>query len=440
MFSLFNFFSRVDSFFWANIAFILIVSLGVFMTVRMGFFQLTSVPGALRLFWSFIISGSKEKKGVHPLKAFFASVGGMIGIGNIVGVVTALQIGGPGALFWLWLTAFLGSIIKYSEIYLGIKYRVPNSRGGYDGGPIYFLKAAFKGMWAPTLVAVLLCIYGVEIYQFTVLTDCLSSNWSLNRPLVMLVLLTLILFASVGGVKRIGRIGVYVMPVFVIIYIVMSLYVIISNAALLPAIFLSVFKTAFTGHSAVGGFVGSSIFLAIQHGMARAAYSADIGIGYDSIIQSESSVTHSEKQASISVIGVFIDSFICTMSILMVLISGLWTASPQLATSDLVQNTLSLYFPYMKVFLPLFLLVTGFTTIIAYMCVGLKCARFLSPKYGERIYVLYGIFAFIYFSYFDPSVPLLVMSIAGALLLIINLLGIFRLRDEVKSPSFVYDM
>jgi AGCS family alanine or glycine:cation symporter len=224
------------------------------------------------------------------------------------------------------------------------------------------------------------------------------------------------------------------MPFFVLTYVGMSLYTISLNLNTLPSILIDVFRSAFTGHAAVGGFVGSSIFLAIQHGLARAAYSADIGIGYDSIIQSESSVVHPEKQASLAILGVFIDNFICTISVLLVLISGLWTANPALPASVLVQSSLAAYFPYMDVFMPSFLFIAGYTTIIAYFCVGIKCAEFLSPKHGKKLYVAYAASAFIFFGFFDPSVALLVMSLAGALLLIINLSAIFILRREIKLP------
>lgn len=434
---LFNFFNVVDSFFWSNIAFVLIMALGIYLTFRMRFFQILAIPSFCKIFYSFAKPSSKPEPvtGIHPIKAFFTSMGGMIGIGNVVGIVTALQIGGPGALFWVWVAALFGSIIKYAEIFLGLKHRVPNDRGGYDGGPVYFLRAAFKNTWIPGTVSLLLCIYGVEVYQFTILTDCISTNWNIDKIVVTCVLLVFVLFAGLGGIKRIAKICSLVIPFFVLSYISMSFWVIFQEIHLIPSILSSVFKSAFHGHAAIGGFAGSGILLAIQHGTARAAYSADLGIGYDSIIQSESSTVHPEKQASLAILGVFIDNFICTMSILLVLITGIWKANPPIAISELVQTSLAQYFPYMTVFMPIFLLITGYTTVIAYLCVGLKCARFLAPKYGEKIYILYACFGFLFFSFFNPSSALLVMSISGALLLILNLFGIVRLRNQIHFPQ-----
>lgn len=432
MSTIFDFLSEVDTLFWGYFAFSVIVILGTVLTVQTRCFQVRALPGIFSTFLQFLgNSKDSQSRGVHPLKAFFASVGGMIGIGNVVGIVTSIQIGGPGALFWVWVAAFIGTIIKYSEIYLGLKTRVPNDRGGYDGGPMYFLQQAFNARWIPLLVGVLLCIYGVEIYQFSVITDSLSTNFEINKYVVMITLLALILYASVGGVPRIGKICSWIMPFFMVLYFTMGIWVIGKEIDQIPGILSTVFSSAFTGHAAVGGFAGSSILLAIQHGISRAAYSSDIGIGYDSIIQSESNTVHPEKQAQLAILGVLIDNFVCTISILVVLISGIWMADQPVMGSQLVQVALSNYFPYMEIFMPIFLFIVGYSTMIAYFCVGLKCARFLSPKYGTKVYLVYGVLSLLFFSFFDQTDALVVMSLAGAMLLMINLLGIFKLRHQI---------
>ncbi len=429
--SIFGFLMNVDSFFWGYIAFVLILLLGCCLTYQARFFQIRALPSIFKMFFFLLGKSGKGVRGVHPLRAFFASVGGMIGIGNVVAIVTAIQIGGPGALFWVWVAAFIGTIIKYSEIFLGLKYRVTNDRGSYDGGPMYFLQQAFSNRFIPIFIAILLCVYGVEIYQFAVVTDSLASNFSLNRYLVIGGLLTLVLYASVGGVSRVGKICSIVMPFFMGLYTVMCLWIIFNEITMLPALLKTVFISAFTGHAAIGGFVGSSVLLAIQHGISRAAYSADIGIGYDSIIQSESNTIYPERQAGLAVLGVCVDNIVCTMSILVVLMSGVWISEEPIPGSLLVQTALSQYFPYMHIFMPIFLFIVGYSTMIAYFCVGIKCARFLYPKCGMPLYLIYGACALIAFSFVDQTQALLIMSLAGALLLITNLIGIFVLRNEV---------
>lgn len=431
-YSVIHLLSKADELFWGYFAFVLIMIFGLFLSYKAGFIQIRELPTIFKTFFHYLGVKADGKRGVHPLKAFFASTGGMIGIGNVVGIVTAVQIGGPGALMWVWLAGTIGAIVKYSEIYLGFKFRVENGEGGYDGGPMYFLKKAFKNRWIPLGVAFLLCIYGVEIYQFSVITESISTNWHIPRAVVVGVLLVSVFYAAVGGVQRIGKICSWVMPFFLVIYVLIGLWVVVHEIHVIPGLLMTVFKSAFNGHAAVGGFTGAGVLLAIQNGISRAAYSSDIGIGYDSIIQSESSSVHPERQSRLAILGVLIDNCICTISILIVLISGVWQAQPALLGSQLVQVGLSYYFPYMQYFIPLFFIVTGYTTIIAYFVVGIKCARFLAPNWGRKLYLVYAVGAFIFFSYVPQSHALLVMSVSGALLLITNLSGIFRLRNEIQ--------
>lgn len=429
--TIFQFLFLMDEIFWGYIAFVLIMIFGFYLTIRTGFFQIRALPNICKTFFHFLFHKGGEKRGIHPLQAFFASAGGMIGIGNLVGIVTAVQLGGPGALLWVWFAGMIGAIVKYSEIYLGLKFRVENKEGGYDGGPMYFLPKAFGTTAISFIVAALLCVYGIEIYQFSVITESVSYNWGFNRLAVIIIFLACVLYASLGGVKRVGQISSWIMPLFLVIYMLMGSWVIFCEFDVLPSVFLSVFKTAFTGHAAVGGFAGSTIILAIQHGIGRASYSSDIGIGYDAIIHSESSAIRPERQARLAILGVAIDNLICTFSILVVLVSGVWKGDEILEGSMLLQSSLAKYFPYMKFFMPFFFIAVGYTTIAAYFVMGIKCARFLAPKWGQRIYVLYGMASFLFFSYVPQLQALLVMSISGSLLLMINLLGIFRLRREI---------
>lgn len=426
----------LDSLFWGYIAFVLIIVLGVILTFQAKFFQIRNLHQVIKTFFYFLQHKQEKKAGVHPLKTFFASVGGMIGIGNIVSVVTAIRIGGPGALFWLWVTGIIGAVVKYCEIYLGCKYRVSNEYGGYDGGPMYFLRRAFSSTLIPSTVAALLCIYGVEIYQFSVIAESVSSNWHIPHILVTVILLFSVLYAAKGGVRRLGEICSYVMPFFLVAYVLMSLWILSKEMHILPSLLAIVFKSAFTGHAAIGGFAGSSMILVVQNGIARAAYSADIGIGYDSIIQSESSSPHPERQARLAILGVFIDNVICSLSMLIVLLSGVWKILDPLEGSQMIQLALSKYFSCIKYFLPLFLIITGYTTIVAYFAVGIKCASYLFPKRGKTGYLIYGTLCFLFFSFVPQSQALLIMSLSGAMLLSINLLGIFRLRNEI---NFDYD-
>jgi len=166
--------------------------------------------------------------------------------------------------------------------------------------------------------------------------------------------------------------------------------------------------------------------------MSRGAYSSDIGVGYDSIIQSESKVIQPERQAHLSILGVLLDNLICTISILVVLVSGAWKNIHPLEGSEIIKTALSQYFPYMEYFIPFFFLVTGYTTIIAFLAAGVKCARYIAPQRGKRLYMGYAILSFVFFSFLPQGQVFLVMSISGAMLLIVNILGMFRLRHEIS--------
>ena len=430
-------FQILDSFnnmLWGYVGVILILAIGTYLSCVAKWIQIFKFPKILYNFFSSIgKSGDHhpDDRGVAPIKVFFASIGGCVGVGNIATVAVAVQIGGPGALVWVWAVALLGMIIKYSEIFLGLKYRVINAVGGFNGGPMYFLQKAFKNEpWVSVVMSVLLGIYGVEIYMFRVVKESVVINWSLPSIPVTIALLVMIIVVVQGGVKRVGSISSVIIPIFVLFYLLMTFYVLVVNYEQIPSLFATIFQSAFTGHAAVGGFAGSTFFLTVAKGIAAASYSGDIGIGYASIIHSEARTTDPKHQASLSIFGIFLDAFIiCTCTILLLLVTGAWQDSVD--GSVLVQNALAQYFPFMEFFMPVFLFILGYSTIIAYMCAGIKCAQFLSPKYGERLYYIYGIGVFLLFSFFHSYYALIIMSISGGLLMLINLSGIFRLRKEI---------
>ncbi len=428
---LFQILTGADAFFWGYIGFALIFSLGVYLTAKTRFFQFRAFPFIVRTFFQEVLQRSGSDRGIHPLKAFFASVGGMLGVGNVVGIVTALQLGGPGALFWVWVAGFAGTLIKYSEIYLGLKHRVQNDRKSYDGGPMFFLKKAFGVEWIGTVVCILLCIYGAEIYQFNVVVDTLSYSFGIDKLPLAFLLLCLIVYAGLGGVSRVAKICCWIMPLFMFIYISMCLWVIAHHGSDLGGVLKLVISSAFSGHSAIGGFAGATVSQAIQHGMAGASYAADIGIGYDSTIQSESHAVHPERQARMAFFGVILDNIICSLTILLVLVTGFWQTPVDDIGAPLVQRALAEHFPLISYIMPLFIFILGYTTLIAYLIVGIKCARYLNPEKGTLYYIAYTISVMTFFAFFDQTKALLVMRIAGALLLILNLTGIFFLRNEI---------
>jgi AGCS family alanine or glycine:cation symporter len=425
----------IDNFFWSYIGFPAAFVLGIWLSFKLKFVQVRKFPQICSTFFRFLLkkdeASTSSQSGVSPMTAFFAGLGGCVGIGNLVAVTTAVQIGGPGAVFWMWCAAIVGSILKYAEVFLGIRYRVECQKNGFRGGPMYILSKRFAP-WVGSLFCVLMCLYGVEIFQFSVITSSVSSNFGMDKLVVTLGLLGLVILAEVGGVKRVGGICSTVIPLFIILYLSMGLYVLFQHSAEIPKMLVTIVQSAFTPHAALGSFVGAGILATISQGFRRAYYSSDIGVGYASIIHAEARTKDPAKQASLVIFDVFLDSFvICTMSVFLILVTGVW--KEEITPMLLVQEALSSCFPYMNYFVPFFLFLLGYSTIITFFCAGVKTAEYLHPKRGKKFYYLYAITSLFIFSFAETSQALILMSIVQFLLLVLNLAIIFRLHKEVTA-------
>ncbi len=426
----FQFLTWINNLIWAYLAFLLIVGMGLYFSVRSRLFQIRRFGGIFRSFAGFVTEASIPSRGIHPLKAFFASVGGCIGIGNVVGICTAIEIGGPGAIFWAWIGALCGMLLQYAEVYLGLKYRVKSGSHHYDGGPMYYLPVAYKKKWIGPLASLILAIYGIEIFMFNVMADSMSVNWHIDLWIIVVLLCFATFAIALGGIKRVGEVCGAIIPFFILVYFGMCVWVLAVHYSELPKVFGEIFSGAFTAQAAQGGFAGSTVMLAVSMGLSRGAYSGDIGVGYTSIIYAESRTKQFQRLSSLAIIGLFLDTFVvCTLSVLLVLTTGLWKSG--IDVTLMVQESLALHFPYMNYFMPFFLFLLGFTTILAYFVVGVKCAKFLSPKWGPAVYYCYAAISLPLFAFTKPNHAFTIMSLSGALLLILNIYGIFRLRKEV---------
>lgn len=427
---LFKIFEIANNFYWDYIGLVLIILTGLYFTIKTRFFQFRTLLKIVTYIKDLYHDSKGEGPGIHPARLYFASIGGMVGLGNIAGAVAAVTIGGPGGIVWLWVASFAGMLLKYSEIFLGITHRVKTSKG-FDGGPMYYLEAAFKNKIIPLIVSFILCIYCSDVYQFLIITDTVSKTLDIDKTIVIVLMVILVMYCAIGGITRLTNFCIMIMPPFMLIYIFMCCYVISINwyefINMIPVIFISAFK----GHAAVGGFAGSTIIMAAQYGVSRASYSGDIGTGCDSIIQCETKSRNPEKQARIAVFALFSDTLLCTLSCLVVLVTGLWKVTG-LKNSEYVMTALSKYFPHMDIFMLVLCFAAGTSTVIAYLVIGLKCAKFISHKWGKPLYILYAIFSLIFFSYFDQSKVILILSLSGGLLMFINILGIIKLRHEIK--------
>ncbi len=430
-----SFFSTLETLtdsLWFPVGVCFVLLLGLYLSIRARFVQFRKFPTVINIFISFLGKTSGEERGIHPLKAMFAALGGCIGLGNVVAIVVAVQLGGPGSLFWVWVAGFMGMVIKYSEVYLGMIFRVRNEVGSYDGGPMYYMRKAFNARWVVPGVCVLLCLYGVEVFMYNAMTESISHNWHINKYLVAGILLVLVLLAGSGGVQRVGNLCSTIVPLFLVLYSGMALWVLLLNLDAVPSVFEMIFRSAFTGHAAIGGFAGASVMAAIGQGIAKGCYSGDIAIGYASVIHSESSTQLPAKQASLTILAIFLDTFVvCSTSVILVLITGTWRED--IPASLLVQHSLGLYFPYMNFFMPFFLFLLGYSTMIAYFCVGLKCAHHISQRWGKKLYYIYTVLILATFSIVgSPESAFIVMSLVGVCLLFSNMIAIFKLRHHLS--------
>jgi AGCS family alanine or glycine:cation symporter len=349
----------------------------------------------------------------------------------VVAVAAAIQIGGPGTIVWIWITSIIGALIKYAEVVIGMKRRRLLADGSYAGGPMYFLQDAFGVSWPAIIFCVLMCLYGVEVYQFGVVTSVTSNLFGVSKIVASIVFFAIVVIVEKGGFRRVGRIATLVLPFGVLLYFFMGLYVLIVNFSALPGVFADVLSSAFTSRAAEGAFVGSSLLLTISHGVRRGCYSSDIGVGYASMIHSKSVTTHPDRQASLLIFEVFTDTILlCSMSVFLVLVTGTWkeTLDPML----LVQTSLGKYFPHMDIFMPLFIALLGYATTSTYFSAGMHTVKFLMPVWGRTLLYVYSVVIFSLFTFVDNNRAISLMSVIGFLLLLCNAAGIWRMRRLVS--------
>lgn len=428
---IFAFIDSVDDIFWMYGGTTAIVMLGTYFSIQSGFFQIRKFPAILKNFFGYLQATGVAHQGVMPIRIFFAALGSCIGIGNLVGACMALRLGGPGAVFWMWVTALLGCLVKYSEIYLGMKFRVKTGTS-YMGGPIIYLQHIPGYAWLATVVAGLLCIYGVEIFIFKVITHTIVTGWNLPMLPVVIFLLVAIFIAGQQGIRFVGKFNSVVIPIFLLLYLFLSLIVFLKNITLLPGVIVSIFMHAFSPYAVLGGVTGTSLIYVISYGMRRACYISDLGIGYASMVHSESAEQNPGRQASTAIVEMFLDTFIlATTSMLLVLVTGVWQTDVEV--SYMVPTAIATVFPFFIYIWPLIIFLLGYLTMSAFFTVGIKAACYLFPEYGKRIYFVYAATMFLFFSFFAQTTHAMgVMSVAGILLLMCNMFGIFKLRHHIK--------
>ena len=311
---------------------VLLITAGIFLTVRTGFFQFRRFGYVMKNTIGSLFNKNmhkKDKGSVSPFQAVTTALAGTIGTGSIAGVATALVLGGPGAVFWMWISALFGMVTKYSEIVLALKFREKNKNGAYTGGPMYYIKNGLGVKWLAALFAafaMIACIGTGNATQSNSISGVLDSNLNIAPWITGIVLTIVVGVVIIGGVKRIATVNEKLVPVMAVFFIVACVVALVCNLGKIPDAFALIFKEAFNFKSAFGGVAGYGILSAMRYGVGRGVFSNEAGLGSAPIAHSASSTESPVKQGVWGVFEVFITTIIiCTMSALVILTSGIYS-------------------------------------------------------------------------------------------------------------------
>ncbi|HET9454675.1 MAG TPA: sodium:alanine symporter family protein [Gemmatimonadaceae bacterium] len=319
--------SWLNGFVWGWPMLILLVGTGVLLTFVTGGVQFRRLPAALREVLGKLRTKATGEGTVTPFQAVATALASTVGVGNIAGVATAITIGGPGALFWLWVSGILGMATKFSEIVVALHYREPDATGVMRGGAMYTLKK--RGLpWLGGIFAALtaLAAFGIgNMVQANSVADSLNASFGASRPIVGIVLVVIAGAVILGGIKRIAAFAEYLVPFMAVVYITGGLFILVRYAGALPEAFSLVFESAFSGMAATGGFAGSTIMMAMRYGIARGLFSNEAGLGSAPMVHSAATTDHPVRQGLYGVFEVFVDTLlICTTTGLVILATGAW--------------------------------------------------------------------------------------------------------------------
>lgn len=310
----------------------LLLGTGLYLTIRLGGIQFLRLGAALRL-GLFTRRDPGSDGDISQFQALTTALAATVGTGNIVGVATAIGIGGPGALFWMWVTGLLGMASKYSEAFLGVRFRTTDAAGEKSGGPQYYLERGIKNRFGKFLAiffaisAVIACFGIGNMTQGNSISANLENSFDVPTWVTGIALTIFALLVLVGGIKSIGRVTAGLVPVMIIFYVLGAVYILIANIAGVPAAFAQIFTEAFTGTSAVGGFAGSLIIVAVQMGVARGIFSNESGMGSAAIAAAAAKTSHPVRQGLVSMTQTFIDTIIVvTCTGLVIITTGTWNA------------------------------------------------------------------------------------------------------------------
>lgn len=430
----------LDAFVWGPPLLILLVGTGIYLTIRLGLLQVARLPKAFQL----IFTKDKGHGDVSSFAALCTALAATVGTGNIIGVATAIKVGGPGALFWMWMAAFFGMATKYAEGLLAIKYRTKDANGAVAGGPMHYILLGMGEKWRPlatffAIAGVLVALLGIGTFtQVNSITESIQNTAQVDPAITALVLSVFVAIAVFGGLKSISKVSTAVVPFMAIVYILGTLTVILFNIEKIPSTLALIFTSAFSPAAAVGGFAGASIRMAIQNGVARGVFSNESGLGSAPIAAAAAKTNEPVEQGLISMTGTFIDTLIiCTLTGLTILVTGVW--SGELNGVALTQSAFSMVFSdFGSIVLTIFLVLFAFTTILGWNYYGERCFEFL---FGVRFIWLYRVVFVVMVllgGFIELDMVWIIADIVNALMALPNLIALLVLSPVVIAETKQY--
>lgn len=434
--------TKINDFVWGPPLLILLVGTGLMLTIRLRLLQVLKLPKAIKLIFK---AENKGEGDINSFAALCTALAATVGTGNIVGVATAITSGGPGALFWMWLAAFFGMATKYAEGVLAIKYRSVDSNGQVSGGPMYYIEKGLGKKFKPLAIffaisGILVALLGIGTFaQVNSIASSIDTVLGVDPKLTSLIVAVLVGIIVFGGIQSISKVAEKVVPFMAIVYIVISLIIIGFNyQAIIPAL-VSVFKGAFTGTAAVGGFLGATVAQAIQKGIARGVLSNESGLGSAPIAAAAAKTEWPAEQGLVSMTGTFIDTIIiCTLTGLTILVTGTWNVEGTNGAA-VTQMSFAKVLPGIGPYLIMICLcLFAFTTILGWCYYGERCLEYLAGVKSIGLYrcVFVGLIAMS--GFLKLEVIWVLADIVNGLMAFPNLIGLIGLSGVVVTETKLY--
>ncbi len=441
--------SAVNDFVWGVPAMICIIGVGLLLSIRTGFLQIREFPYMLRVTIGRMFHKKEAREGaMTPFQAVCTALAATVGTGNIAGVAGAIAIGGPGAVFWMWISAFLGMCTKFSEVTLAVYYREKNEKGDYTGGPMYYMKNGLgkNFMWLASIYSALgiLTVFGTgNATQVNTITAAVNSallnygvigegmKGTVNLGIGILIT-AVVLLVLVGGIRRIGMVTERLVPFMAVLYVVLGLGVMLLNAGKVPGVFAMIVQSAFSPAAFTGGIVGS-MFTSMKRGVSRGIFSNEAGLGTGSIAHATADTKEAVQQGYWGIFEVFADTIvICTLTAMVILCSGVEICYGAAAGAELtISGFTRVYGSWVSVFTAVAMCCFAFSTIIGWGFYGTRCCEFLfGSQYNKAFMIVYSLMAIV-----GATMDLgLLWSIAdtfNGLMAIPNLIALFLLSGTV---------